>query len=349
MAMRAPSTRSNGRRRRASGRPRPLLGALLIVLGFLISGTAGAGAYYAPAVTAAFQATGQKVNVRPPAPSSNATAVPAAQQPPGSAFTVLLLGSDNDAKYNNWGGAPLSQSMILTRVDPAARTVTMLSIPRDYYLPLWSNGSQIGYDKIMVAFSRGGAQAAEETVTRNFDVKIDNYVWIGLQGLVKLIDTVGGVDVVTTNPVLDDNYPNDINTENPYSFKRVAVLPGAQHMNGLQAMDYVRSRHSDPNGDLGRSARQQQVLVALKAKAKNLNPADIPDLVATFKGELKTDMDLGRAAQLLPVARQIQSSSINQVVLIGLATDATVGEEQVLRPNMAAVTARIHQYFPSSA
>jgi anionic cell wall polymer biosynthesis LytR-Cps2A-Psr (LCP) family protein len=154
---------------------------------------------------------------------------------------------------------------------------------------------------------------------------------------------------VTTNPVMDDFYPNDINTDNPYGFKRVAVLPGAQHMNGLQAMDYVRSRHSDPNGDLGRSARQQQVLVALKAKAKDLNPADIPDLVTTFNGELKTDMDLGRAAQLVPVARQIQNSSINQVVLTGLANDANVGGADVLIPDMPAVRAKIHQYFPSAA
>jgi LCP family protein required for cell wall assembly len=229
----------------------------------------------------------------------------------------------------------------------------MLSIPRDFYLPIWVNGSRQGYDKIMTAYSLGGAQAAEETVANNFNVKIDNYVWIGLAGLVKLIDTVGGVDVVPTNPVMDDYYPNDIGTSNPYGYHRVAVMPGPQHMNGSQAMEYVRSRHSDPNGDLGRSARQQQVLVALKAKAKGLNPADIPDLTATFNGELQTDIGITRVRDLLPIATHIQNQNITQIVLNGYATDSTIGTpsgpEQILVPNVYAVQAKIHQYFPTAA
>jgi LCP family protein required for cell wall assembly len=345
--MRAPETRPNGRRRRASRRPKPIRGVLLILLGFLLSGMGGAGAYYGPVLTAAASATGQHVDVGTPTPSGSGAADGQGQpQSTGGAFTVLLMGSDNDAKFDS--GSLLTQSMILTRVDPAAKTVTMLSIPRDFDVPIWSNGQNLGYAKIMTAFSRGGPQAAEETVSQNFGVHIDNYVWIGLQGLVKLIDMVGGVDVVTTNPVMDDYYPNDINTGNAYSYKRVAVFPGAQHMNGLQAMDYVRSRHSDPNGDLGRSARQQQVLVALKAKARAINPADIPDLVSSFNGELKTDMDLGRVAQLLPQARKIQNSSINQVVLLGLYSDGQdASQGAVLIPNMPAVRAKIHQYFPA--
>jgi LCP family protein required for cell wall assembly len=318
----------------------------LVVVGFLVSGMGGAGAYFGPAFVAAAQVTGLKAAVQTPAPSSSAVPVPAAQDAGGS-FTVLLLGSDDDAKFKN--GPPLTQSMILTRVDPAAKTVTMLSIPRDFYVPIWTRGVEHGQEKVMTAYHDGGAAGAVETVENDFGVHIDNYVWIGLQGLVKLIDLVGGVDVVTTNPVMDDYYPNDIGTQNANSYKRVAVLPGAQHMNGLQAMDYVRSRHSDPNGDLGRSARQQQVLVAFKAKARGVNPAEIPDLVSSFNGELRTDMDLGRVAQLLPVARQLQDSSINQVVLIGYSSGRLVGDEDVLIPNMPGVEARIHQFFPAAA
>src|SRR5205823_6087569 len=126
-------------------------------------------------------------------PSCSAVPVPAAQDA-GGAFTVLLLGSDNDAKFKN--GPPLTQSMILTRVNPAAKTVTMLSIPRDFYVPIWTRGVEHGQEKVMTAYHDGGAAGAVETVENDFGVHIDNYVWIGLQGLVKLIDLVGGVDVV---------------------------------------------------------------------------------------------------------------------------------------------------------
>lgn len=358
--MRAPKQkRTDGkRRRRASARPRPILGVLLIVFGFVLFGMGGAGAYFAPVVAEAFQATNHHVVVHPK-PSIKASptvpGVPAPTPVQGSAgaFTVLLLGSDNDGK-EEWGnGTYLSQSMILVRVDPTKQSVTMLSIPRDFYLPLYANGQMVGRGKIMEAFSVGGAQAAEETVENNFNVRIDNYVWIGLAGLIKLIDMMGGVDVVPTNPVMDDYYPADIGTENPYGYHRVAVMPGPQHMTGSQAMEYVRSRHSDPNGDLGRSQRQQQVLVALKEKAKTLNPADLPDLTATFSGELSTDIDIGRIRQLLPLASHISNGNITQIVLNGYATDATIGTaqgpEDILVPDIGAVQQKMHQYFPTAA
>ncbi|MBO0687908.1 MAG: LCP family protein, partial [Candidatus Dormibacteraeota bacterium] len=273
------------------GQPLPKPGLRLVVLvltGFLLSGLGGAAAYFAPVLAAAATFTGGPAvkQLTSPAPTATATAAGA---PTGTVqpFTVLLLGSDNDQKFD---GIPLlTQSMILVRVDPASKTVTMLSIARDLYVPIVGGYSA----KIDAAYADGGAQTAVQTVEQDFGVRVDNYVWIGLKGLIQLIDSVGGVDVVTSNPVMDDFYPNDINSPDPYGTQRVAVLPGAQHLDGIHAMQYVRARHSDLNGDFGRSARQQQVLLALRAKAKNVNPADLPNLVGALNGELKTDMSLG--------------------------------------------------------
>src|SRR5207245_4730800 len=111
------------------------------------------------------------------------------------------LGSDDDGKNKS----PLTQSMILVRVDPASKHVTMLSIPRDLWVPLSTGGSA----KIDAAYAYGGAAAAIATVERNFHVHIDEYVWVGLKGLTRMIELLGGVDVVTSNPVLDDAYPDD--------------------------------------------------------------------------------------------------------------------------------------------
>src|SRR6185436_3993217 len=148
------------------------------------------------------------------------------------AFTVLLLGSDDDSKFTS--DHVLTQSMILVRVVPSTKQVTMLSIPRDLYVHL-STG---GYGKIAGAYSYGGPGAAIATVAQNFGVRINDYIWVGLLGLIKLIDAVGGVDVVTSHPVLDDYYPADVFSRYPFSYERVAVLAGPQHLDGVHAMQY---------------------------------------------------------------------------------------------------------------
>jgi LCP family protein required for cell wall assembly len=312
-------------------------GVLLVLAGFVFSGAMGALAYFYPVLTAAATQTGQKVDPLIVSSSTPAPIVPSTTAP----FTVLLLGSDDDQKCP--GCTPLTQSMILVRVDPAAHAVTMLSIPRDLWVPL-STG---GYGKMDWAYGAGGAKAAIATVERNFHVHVDDYIWVGLLGLIRLIDAAGGVDLVTTRPVLDDYYPNDIYSNNPFGYQRVAVMPGPQHLDGIHALQYVRSRYSDFYGDLGRSARQQQVLLALRAKARYLGPADLPVLVGTLSGEMKTSMNIERLRELLPVATSIKTENIKQIVLVSPYTSyGHVGNQSVLIGNWGAILPLVHHYFP---
>jgi LCP family protein required for cell wall assembly len=263
---------------------------------------------------------------------------------PGSndPFTVLLLGSDNDAKFSST--SLLTQSMILVRVVPATKQVTMLSIPRDLYVPI--NGG--GTAKIDTAFAYGGARSAIATVQNNFHVHVDHYVWIGLKGLTSLIDKVGGVDVVTSNPVLDDFYPADLTGGNPYDYQRVAVLPGAQHLDGLHALEYVRSRHGDLREDFGRSERQQQVLVALRAKVKTLSVTNLPDIAAALGDQLTTDLGISQVANLLPLAGGIATENIQHVLLLPPYTSgAQVGDQDVVMPNWSLIRPLVAQTFPA--
>jgi LCP family protein required for cell wall assembly len=331
------------RRRRRSGagwpgegdpvrrRRRRVLIAVLVIVGFTASGLAGAIAYFLPVLATGLGATGQQVV------GSLTHRSPSDHDP----FTVLLLGSDDDAKFVP--GHLLTQSMILVRVEPATGHVTMLSIPRDLYVPISSGGSA----KIDTAYANGGAGTAVDTVEQDFRVRIDHYVWIGLRGLVNLIDRLGGVDVVTTNPVLDDFYPADLAGGNPYGYQRVAVMPGAQHMSGLVAMEYVRSRHDDLREDFGRSERQQQVLLALRTRAHTVGLADLPDIASALKGEILTDMSLSEVADLMPIAAGLSLDRVERVVLLPPYTsDATIDGQLALQPDWDRIRARVAQSFP---
>jgi LCP family protein required for cell wall assembly len=332
-----------GRRARASRRRLSISRtAVLAVFAIGLSAMAGSLAYFLPAAKLAWDATGQVVTVASPTPSPSTAPSPSPSPlvQPKDAFTVLLLGSDDDSKFSP--DHVLTQSMILVRVVPSTKSVTMLSIPRDLYVPL-STG---GYGKIDGAYSYGGAGAAIATVQNDFGVHIDGYIWIGLLGLIKLIDAIGGIDVVTSNPVIDDYYPLDINTSYPYGYQRVAVLGGPQHLDGIHAMQYVRSRHGDLQSDIGRSKRQQQVLLAIRQKAKQLSPEDVPALAAAIGGEIKTSIGLDRVAALIPLAASFDNpDAITQLVMLPPLFHGG-GPDGSLTPNWGQILALVRQYFP---
>jgi LCP family protein required for cell wall assembly len=314
------------------------------VLAIALSSVAGGLSYFLPAAQLALDSTGQVIRIPTPSPTQllltpSASPSPSAA-PVTGAFTILLLGSDDDSKFI--GDHVLTQSMILVRVIPSKKQVTMLSIPRDLYVPL-STG---GMGKIDGAYSYGGPGAAVATVEQDFGVHVNDYIWIGLLGLVKLIDAIGGIDVVTSHPVMDDYYPSDIYSRDPYDYERVAVLGGPQHLNGLQAMQYVRSRHGDLQSDFGRSQRQQEVLTAIRQKAGQISPEDLPDMSKAFTGELKTSIGLSRVAALLPLAASFDNpDAIRQIVLLPPYTHGGgPGDSEIA--NWGLILPLVHQYFP---
>ena len=338
------SGRRTVRRRRASlrsGRQRAARGSF-VVAGFLVSIITGVLLYFLPAIQVALRDTGQvntslggSAQLKPVSASEHLSAT--------APFTLLLLGSDSDSKFK---GAFLTQSMILTRVDPATKHVTMLSIPRDLWVRLCtgSNG------KIDQAFLHGGAQCAIQTVERDLRVHVDYYAWIGLQVLVSVINELGGVNVVANNPVMDDYYPADLSGGNPFDYQRILVLPGAQHMSGTLALEYVRARHDDAYGDFARSQRQQQILIALRAKTKHISLADIPSLATSLGSDFQTDMSIGQLSGLLPIAGSVPLASITQVVLLPPYTISQyLGGQAVLMPDWSLIRPEVAKYFTAAS
>ncbi|MDQ2743812.1 MAG: LCP family protein, partial [Chloroflexota bacterium] len=269
-------------------------------------------------------------------------------------INFLILGSDNDRKKE--AAKPDTQSMIVVTLDPKHHRVDLLSIPRDFYVPIRGHGK----DKIMLAFKYGAAHGdrtsavllARETVERAFRIRIDHYVWIGLDGFIGVINTFGGVTLDIKHPVLDDFYPDDLSSVNPYVYRRIFIPAGWQHMTGDRALQYVRSRHGDLIGDLSREGRQQQVLLEVHRRINALDVLlNIESLVSELQGKVMTDLTLPQIYDLNQMARHIGPQDIHQVVLqypqyARFSTAITpAGEQSILIPNWSRIRPLVKQIF----
>ncbi|HEV2339415.1 MAG TPA: LCP family protein [Patescibacteria group bacterium] len=266
---------------------------------------------------------------------------------------VLLLGSDNDQKFT---GNPLTQTMMVVHIDYAKKEVDMFSIPRDLWVKM---PDQQIYGKIDQAAEYEGIPSAIKVVEQTFGIPIDHYAWVGLYGFIKSIDTIGGINLQVVHPVLDNAYPTDINSSNPYGYQRLDIQPGMQHMTGEEALQYVRSRHEDLIGDFGRTERQRQLLLALKQtllSSPNLL-TDAPRLFDNLKGQIKTDVTLTDSAQLgfffltnknsliekqftlsPPTYSQVGTSSDGQSIVIANATESAKLVETLFGTKAAQTT-----------
>ena len=261
----------------------------------------------------------------------------------GGRINILLLGSDTDEKFQ---GNYIAQTDIVITIDPVTKSVGMLSIPRDFYI----NVPGFGMHKLDEAYGLGGVALSRLTIYQDFGIPINYYAWVGLDGFVKVIDTVGGIDIDVLHPITDDNYPDDVgnpNTGDIYALKRLYIAPGPQHLSGQTALEYVRSRHADLIGDFGRSARQQEVLGQLKNKLNNPDIiGKLPEIASDLDGYVKTDMQLGDVFKLLNFARGLDQNKIERVILEPpYSAIGDVGTESVVFPNCAKIVPEISQMF----
>lgn len=319
------------------------LAALLVVFGFAFAGACGVVAYFLPAVSAALNITGSHAGSGGHHPVTAPSTAPLSNS--NAPFNVLLLGSDNDTKFEP--DAVLTQTMILVRIDPETKSVVMFSIPRDLWVPIGGTQSEA---KIDAAYSDGGANEAISTVENNFGVTVNYWVWIGLGGLVQLVNEIHQVNIVAQMPILDDEYPSDLSGNNPYLQQRIAILPGPQRVGGITALEYARSRHGDVLSDIARSQKQQQLLLDIKASANDLSLADVPNVASALGNSIKTDMSVTQVTGLLPLAQAIGDGRVKQVIMTGepYFSDLQIDGQDALQPNWPAIHSLVAQYFPTT-
>jgi LCP family protein required for cell wall assembly len=222
-----------------------------------------------------------------------------------------LLASDNDAK-NKPGRWPDTQVIIFVSYDTVRKQVYMVSIPRDLWVPI----TGFEYSKIDTAPGYGNLSTVVKTVESNFHISVNHYAWVGLQGFVNIINSLGGVDIVVSHPMVENDFPDDLNPlGGKYAIRRFFIPAGPQHLDGITALEYVRARHADQIGDLGRNQRQQQVLLQLKHKMTRMDLGQLPSIIQDLKGEFRTDLTPLDILSLAHEVLGINSSSIHHFYL----------------------------------
>jgi LCP family protein required for cell wall assembly len=188
----------------------------------------------------------------PPTSTAGGGATTPDTEPPAlsAPINVLVVGVDTRPDGEEVSGSR-TDTIAVVRLDPNGPRLTVLSIPRDLYVPIDGGGE----DRINSAFA-AGPDALVRTVADVLGVEINHYMEIDFAGFARLVDLAGGVDVSFDAPVRDRN-------------TGFAAEAGCAHLDGEQALAYVRARHfetfdaatgewvQDPTSDLGRIARQQ--------------------------------------------------------------------------------------------
>jgi LCP family protein required for cell wall assembly len=192
--------------------------------------------------------------------------------------TALIVGYDQRAGADKDTAAESrSDTIMLARADPTNSTLSLFSFPRDLIVPIYCNGSAYAQttDRINSAWTTCGERGTLDTVEHLTGIPINYLITVDFHGFKLLVNKVHGVYVD-----VDHRYLNTVG--GPGGFAKIDLLPGYQKLNGQQALDFVRFRHTD--SDLYRLARQQLFLEALKDRlASSLSLTEIPQILGAVK------------------------------------------------------------------
>lgn len=213
-----------------------------------------------------------------------------------------------------------TDTIIIASINMDTKEVKLVSVLRDTYLNL----STDSYNKANAAYAKGGAQQAISMLNMNLDMNITDFVTIGFDGLIDVIDAVGGIEIdVQENEIAHLNSyqismvgeqdgtlnangePNYVATAGTYvagkSVNEGVYEPvteaGLQTLNGLQATAYCRIRYV--GNDFARTQRQRTVIEKVAKKAMTLNPATLNNIANAVFPKVATSLELSEIVELL--------------------------------------------------
>ena len=243
-------------------------------------------------------------------------------------INILLIGQDR----RKGEVRSRSDAMILCSLNTATGELTLTSFMRDMYVPIPGYGNE----RINVCYRVGGMKLLDKCLEQNFGVEVDGNIEVDFAGFQKVINLIGGVDVELTE------------AEAKYMANRGHdVVPGINHFNGNQALNYARNRWVG-NSDFSRTERQRKIISAAIEKCRSLNFFQIKNVIEQALPMVTTDMTnmelIDYALEVLPLLKDLKINT-QQIPEFGTFTDAAVeGVGLVLVPNLGANRRILEKY-----
>lgn len=231
-------------------------------------------------------------------------------------FTILLMGVDSEAEDIS-GASFNGDALMVITFNPKTLSTTILSIPRDSYVPIacFSNQKR---NKITHA-AWYGESCMINTIQNLLEVPIDYYVKVNFKGVVKLVDTLGGIDLEIPYAFCEQN------SNRQWGENTIYVEAGLQTLNGEQALAYARNRHPNPSycsskwtnyvsNDFIRGQHQQEVLKAILNKLKSVSDLNtVYNLLDTISNNLETNMSKTEILSLYNIGKDILTKATGNV------------------------------------
>lgn len=217
---------------------------------------------------------------------------------------ILLLGVDNRSR-NQFSGR--SDVVMYLRIETGKKSLKLVSLMRDTLVNLKGHSD----NKLNTAYRFGGIKLAKQTISDNFGLDPDYYIVVNFYGMEDIIDALGGVDIKLNKNEIG-NLNKCIDEINAFDKRNKAAhvkKHGVQHLNGRQAVGYMRIRHIG-NGDEGRIERQQAVMTELFNKAKDIELGQITGLISTCVEYVRTDIPIPNMLEIAEAVKGMNAEKL---------------------------------------
>lgn len=293
LSPRAMRERTRGPRRSRGRRVARVLSWVALTMSIVMLGSAAAGyvvvQHYQSRLTRISIALGPHTHIR------HVTATPIGE------MNVLLVGSDTRAGSNATfqGSATVvgarSDTIILVHIPTGAKKPIVVSFPRDSWvqIPAWTAGGTSypeHYDKINAAFSEGGPPLLIATIENLTGLQINHYAEIDFAGFANMVNALGGVTLCVKTS------RHDLNSGD-------FLTAGIHHVNGRQALSFVRDRYGLPASDFDRILDQQYFLTVMLKKVESAGTLANPFKLTRFLNALTASVTVDQAMTLSEMER----------------------------------------------
>ena len=256
-------------------------------------------------------------------------------------FTVLVMGIDSTASTLKKNASGNGDALMLLTFNPKTLNATILSIPRDTYVPIACFANQ-KENKITHA-AWNGASCMIKTIENFTGINIDYYVKVNFQGVVKLVNAMDGIEVDVPLDFCESNSKRATSNN-----KLICLKEGKQTLNGEQALALARHRKTLLTGDLQRGVNQQLVIQGMLNKVKSIKSAGqmlkILDMVSQ---NIDTNFTTNQILSFYDIAKNLVLTSSESSNLINIRQLYLSGSSQMIYDERSGLV--LYNYIPNKS